>query len=140
MSTSSSAATTAQGKHTERARAVRAFIADAKRLAPVAANAGREQLQEVAQRLQALGLRRDLFPAEAFPLVPGRPTSIYRLAEDIDGGYALYLSLGEPGRAQPPHDHTTWAIIAGVAGDERNEVYARAKSADPLREIGRAHV
>lgn len=134
MSTSSSAATTAQGKHTERARAVRAFIADAKRLAPVAANARREQLQEIAQRLQALGLRRDLFPAEAFPVVPGRPTSIYRLAEDIDGGYALYLSLGEPGRAQPPHDHTTWAIIAGVAGDERNEVYARAKSADPLRD------
>jgi len=128
------APTPAHSKHTERAQAVRAFIADARRLAPDAANATRAQLQEVAQRLQALGLRRDLFPAAAFPLTPGRPSTIYRLAEDADGGYALYLSLGEPGKAQPPHDHTTWAIIAGVAGDERNEVYARTKTADPLRD------
>ena len=134
MSTSTPAAAAAHTTHSGRAQAVRAFIAEAKRLAPAAAGATRGQLEEVAQRLQALGLRRDLFPAEVFPPVPGRPSSIYRLAEDIDGGYALYLSVGEAGKAQPPHDHTTWAIIAGVAGNERNEVYARSRSADPLRD------
>ena len=135
MSTHSPAAAPAASKHTERAQAVLAFIAEAKRLAPDRARATPDQLRQVAERLEALGRRRDLFPPEAFSVVPGRPASIYRLAEDVDGGYALYLSLGEPGKAQPPHDHTTWAIIAGVAGVERNEVYARRKSADPARDI-----
>ncbi|MDF3942481.1 rhodanese-like domain-containing protein [Achromobacter denitrificans] len=134
MSTHSPAAAPAASKHTERAQAVLAFIAEAKRLAPDSARATPDQLRQVAERLEALGRRRDLFPPEAFSVVPGRPASIYRLAEDADGGYALYLSLGEPGKAQPPHDHTTWAIIAGVAGVERNEVYARRKSADPARD------
>ncbi|WP_338878638.1 rhodanese-like domain-containing protein [Achromobacter veterisilvae] len=134
MSTSAQAAAPAISKHTERAQAVRAFIAQVRQLAPDAARATPEQLSKVAALLEDLGRRRELFPPEAFTVVPGRPASIYRLAEDIDGGYALYLSLGEPGKAQPPHDHTTWAIIAGVRGNERNEVYARAKSADPLRD------
>jgi rhodanese-related sulfurtransferase/predicted metal-dependent enzyme (double-stranded beta helix superfamily) len=134
MSTSAKTAAPALSKHTERAQAVRAFIAQVRQLAPDAAQATPAQLAQVATLLEALGQRRDLFSAEAFAVVPGRPTSIYRLAEDIDGGYALYLSLGEPGKAQPPHDHTTWAIIAGVNGNERNEVYARASSQDPLRD------
>ncbi|CAB3629149.1 rhodanese-like domain-containing protein [Achromobacter pestifer] len=134
MSISTQAAAPALNKHTERARAVRAFIDQVRQLAPDAAHATSEQLAKVATLLEALGQRRDLFATEAFAVVPGRPTAIYRLAEDIDGGYALYLSLGEPGKAQPPHDHTTWAIIAGVNGNERNEVYARATSQDPLRD------
>ncbi|WP_447919663.1 rhodanese-like domain-containing protein [Achromobacter aegrifaciens] len=120
---------------TVRAEAVREFIEQARRLAPDAARATREQLGQVATLLEALGRRRELFPEEAFTVVPGRPTAIYRLSEDLDGGYALYLSLGEPGKAQPPHDHTTWAIIAGVHGNERNEVYARERGADPLRDV-----
>ena len=134
MSTSAQTAAPALSKHTERAQAVRAFIAQVRQLAPDAAQATPAQLARVATLLEALGQRRDLFSADAFAVVPGRPTSIYRLAEDIDGGYALYLSLGEPGKAQPPHDHTTWAIIAGVNGNERNEVYARASTQDPLRD------
>ena len=121
--------------HNQRAQAVREFIAHARRLAPDAASATREQLAQVATLLEALGRRRELFPEEAFAVVPGRPTAIYRLAEDLDGGHALYLSLGSPGKAQPPHDHTTWAIIAGVQGNERNEVYARERGADPLRDV-----
>ncbi|WP_241144619.1 rhodanese-like domain-containing protein, partial [Achromobacter xylosoxidans] len=111
------------------------FIAQVKALVPDPARATPEQLAPVARLLETLGRRAELFPAESFAVVPGRPTSIYRLAEDADGGYALYLSLGEPGKAQPPHDHTTWAIIAGVAGNERNEVYARSAGAEPGRDV-----
>ncbi|MGS1011666.1 rhodanese-like domain-containing protein [Achromobacter anxifer] len=134
MSTSV-APSAAEHIHNQRAEAVREFIAQARRLAPDAASATRAQLAEVATLLEALGQRRELFPAETFAVVPGRPTAIYRLAEDLDGGHALYLSLGAPGKAQPPHDHTTWAIIAGVQGNERNEVYARERSADSLRDV-----
>lgn len=135
MSTHPDAAAAAFRHDTERARAVRDFIAQVKALVPDPARATPEQLAPVARLLETLGRRAELFPAEAFAVVPGRPTSIYRLAEDADGGYALYLSLGEPGKAQPPHDHTTWAIIAGVAGNERNEVYARSAGAEPGRDV-----
>jgi rhodanese-related sulfurtransferase/predicted metal-dependent enzyme (double-stranded beta helix superfamily) len=121
-------------KHSERAEAVRAFISQVRKWVPDAAHATPQGLTQVAALLEALGLRSDLFPAEEFALVPERPASLYRLAEDVDGGYALYLSLGGPGKAQPPHDHTTWAIIAGVHGNERNEVYSRAATDDPLRD------
>lgn len=135
MSTHPDAAAAAFRHDTERARAVRDFIAQVKALVPDPARATPEQLAPVARLLETLGRRAELFPAEAFGVVPGRPTSIYRLAEDADGGYALYLSLGEPGKAQPPHDHTTWAIIAGVAGNERNEVYARSAGAELGRDV-----
>ena len=114
---------------TTRSRAVAAFIADVRAILPDPARATPAQLEAAAALLRGLAARTELFAAEAFALQPGRPASIYRLAEDTDGAYALYLSLGEAGKAQPPHDHTTWAIIAGVRGDERNEVYARGPGA-----------
>ncbi|MFS9668987.1 cysteine dioxygenase, partial [Klebsiella pneumoniae] len=66
---------------------------------------------------------------------------VYRLSEDLGGRYALYLSTGLPGKSQPPHDHTTWAIIAGVEGVERNVFFKRGKTDDPLRDtlaVGRS--
>jgi len=119
---------------TTRSRAVAAFIADVRAVLPDPVRATPAQLDAAAALLRGLAGRAELFAAEAFPVHPERPGTIYRLAEDTDGAYALYLSLGEVGKAQPPHDHTTWAIIAGVRGDERNEVYARAATADPARD------
>ena len=55
----------------------------------------------------------------------GADGGIYRLAEDPDHRFALYASAGGAGKKVPPHNHTTWAIIAGVHGAERNVVYDR---------------
>ncbi len=30
-----------------------------------------------------------------------------------------------PKRGTPPHDHGTWAVVAGIDGPERNEFYER---------------
>ena len=87
-------------------------------------------LDAIAEELIALGLRRELFPAEHFPLPPNG-SAIFRLAEDSDGRFALYLSAKPPGGPVPPHDHTTWAVIAGVQGAEHNVVYDRAPAAEP---------
>jgi rhodanese-related sulfurtransferase/predicted metal-dependent enzyme (double-stranded beta helix superfamily) len=118
-----------------RARAIDLFLAQARALlADGAAKLDDTALKRVADALVRLGLREDLFPTAHFPVDAARPAQVYRLAEDADGGFALYLSAGLPGKAQPPHDHTTWAIIAGVSGQERNVIYARGATTDSARD------
>jgi predicted metal-dependent enzyme (double-stranded beta helix superfamily) len=82
-------------------------------------------LERLKPVLIALATRSELFPPAQFPVPPGRPGSIYRLTEDGDRRFALYASAGVAGKKQPPHNHTTWAVIAGVFGDEHNVVYRR---------------
>ena len=124
--------------------AVAAFIAEARQLLERAEPADRETLQTVARALERLGAQRDLFPSAQFPVSADNPAQVYRLSEDLDGRYALYVSAGLPGKAQPPHDHTTWAIIAGITGNERNVFYRREATDDPARdrltETGRSDV
>jgi rhodanese-related sulfurtransferase/predicted metal-dependent enzyme (double-stranded beta helix superfamily) len=85
----------------------------------------RGSLDRIKAELIALASRTELFPAAHFANIPGRSGTIYHLAEDADGRFALYGSAGVPGKAQPPHNHTTWASIAGVYGDEHNVFYER---------------
>ena len=90
----------------------------------------RASLDRIKAELIALASRSELFPPAHFTNIPGRPGTIYHLAEDIDGRFALYGSAGVPGKAQPPHNHTTWASIAGVYGDEHNVFYDRVDDGD----------
>lgn len=117
-----------------RTAAVADFIAQARRLVPDPERATPEQLRAVATLLERLGTQRALFAAEHFPVSAQNPAQIYRLSEDAGGRYALYLSTGLPGKSQPPHDHTTWAIIAGVTGNERNVFFRRDKTPDATRD------
>jgi len=108
----------------ERARAVGELIG---RVRAIEATNGvtRASLDRIKADLIALASRTELFPATHFANNPGRAGTIYHLAEDPDGRFALYGSAGVPGKAQPPHNHTTWASIAGVFGDEHNVFYER---------------
>lgn len=82
-------------------------------------------LDAVKAELIALASREELFPAAHFPVRAGGFGSVYRIAEDADGRFALYGSAGMPGKFQPAHNHTTWAVIAGVRGVEHNVIYQR---------------
>jgi rhodanese-related sulfurtransferase/predicted metal-dependent enzyme (double-stranded beta helix superfamily) len=82
-------------------------------------------LDKIRERLIGLATRTELFPEASFPIPAGAVGRAYRLAEDPDHRFALYASAGSPGRAAPPHNHTTWAVIAGVYGEEHNVFYRR---------------
>jgi len=85
-----------------------------------------ECLEKIKNLVTELASQTELFPWEHFPLGEGAAPRVYRLSEDADGRFALYASVGAPGKSQPPHNHTTWAVISGVYGDEHNVFYRRS--------------
>ncbi len=105
----------------ERARAVRQLVDHAREIEK--SGVTHANLDKIGGLLAGLARRADLFPQDEFPL--GSDGGIYRLSEDPDHRFALYASAGGPGKKVPPHNHTTWAVIAGVHGAERNVVYDR---------------
>ena len=101
----------------------------------------RASLERIKRRLQRLAARKELFPDEDFP--PPAPggmlkSCLYRVAEDDDHRFALYVNASLGGHSTPAHNHTTWAVIVGVSGEELNRFYDRAQKG--VREKGQAVV
>lgn len=86
---------------------------------------GIAQSQCITQLMQELAGQSALWDSADFPIAEDRLWQAYLLHENADGSHALYAVAMRPGHAQPPHDHTTWAVIAGVRGKERNSLYRR---------------
>ncbi|MBM3598920.1 MAG: hypothetical protein FJX35_11940 [Alphaproteobacteria bacterium] len=82
-------------------------------------------LDRIKPELINLASQTALFPPGHFPVPQGRTGMIYRLSEDADRRFALYASAGVAGKKAQPHNHTTWAVISGVFGDEHNVFYKR---------------
>jgi len=124
-------------KLAERRREIDAALAD---IRAIEAREGitRSSLAKIRQRLIRLAARTDLFTVEDFPPpAPGgaRQSCLYRLAEDADYRYALYANSSRGGYATPAHNHTTWAVIVGVTGEELNRFYERTAD-NGVREKG----
>ena len=49
----------------------------------------------------------------------------FLLHEEPDHSLAVLVVNWLPGRGAPPHDHGTWAVVAGVEGLEKNVSYRR---------------
>jgi predicted metal-dependent enzyme (double-stranded beta helix superfamily) len=122
----------------ERKREIDAAVADVR---AIEAREGvtRESLERIKQRLTRLAARQDLFSAQDFPppAAGGKLKScLYRVAEDADHRFALYVNATLGGHHTPAHNHTTWAVIVGVSGEELNCFYDRAEDGG-VREKGR---
>lgn len=116
------------GHHTDiatwRREAVAATIEDIRRI-ETSEGIDYDSLEKISELLFDLAARKELFPDDDFPLGPDRASNIHLLQEDPDGRFALYMSVGTGGKLTPPHNHTTWAVIAAVQGRELNLLYDR---------------
>ncbi len=55
----------------------------------------------------------------------GNAAGIYALHEEPDHSLAIFVVTWLPGDETPPHDHGTWAVIAGLDGHETNHWWKR---------------
>ncbi|MGH8720975.1 MAG: cysteine dioxygenase [Burkholderiales bacterium] len=125
----------------ERRKEIAATVADIREIER-RDGVNRESLDKIKARLIKLAARAELFTAEDFPPpAPGgkRHSCLYRLSEDADHRFALYANSARGGHGTPAHNHTTWAVIVGVSGEELNRLYDRAV-AGGVREKGSAVV
>lgn len=86
----------------------------------------RPSLDAIMDELKALAANEALFPSAEFAPPPAgeKGSRRYLLHEDPGGRFALYLNALNPGNETKPHDHTTWAVVVAVDGEELNKVYA----------------
>ncbi|CAB3676286.1 MAG: cysteine dioxygenase family protein [Achromobacter sp.] len=131
--------TTESSVSLERRQQVQDALADIRGLL-AAAPLSRDLLARITTRLEQLAQQRALFPAAEFaPPAPGQgvgASTRYRLnPDDAAGEPALYLNSINPGKTTLPHNHTTWAVIVALSGQELNRVYRRS---DDGSQAGRA--
>jgi predicted metal-dependent enzyme (double-stranded beta helix superfamily) len=120
---------------TDRAQAVAATVARVRAI-EAAHGVTRASLDAIMAELQGLAAQQHLFPSAEFPPPPEgeKGSKRYLLQEDEGGRFALYMLALNPGNETKPHDHTTWAVVVAVAGEELNKVYARTDDgSDPER-------
>ncbi len=87
----------------------------------------RPALAAMMAELMSLAGQEHLFPTAEFVPPPNgeKGSKRYLLQEDGDNRFALYLNALNPGNSTKPHDHTTWAVVVAVEGQELNKVYER---------------
>lgn len=96
----------------------------------------REALDAIKAELMNLAGQEHLFPSAEFPPPPNgeKGSNRYLLREEDNHRFALYLNALNPGNETKPHDHTTWAVVVAVDGQELNKVYKRLDDgSDPDR-------
>jgi len=95
-----------------------AAMAEIRSLAALGADAG---LEDVAVLLRRIASSQSWQAAPWHAAAPGEE-SLYTL-DVMPGGASLYLVSDGQGVTSPPHEHGTWAVIAGVRGTEANVLY-----------------
>ncbi|WP_051236289.1 hypothetical protein [Ottowia thiooxydans] len=108
-----------------RAAAVERTIEQVRALVSDCQDVGIATSQGICDLMGRLAADSDLWVGGDFPVPEDKLWQAYQLHEDPDGSYAMYAVAMKPGHQQPPHNHTTWAAIAGVRGSERNTLYVR---------------
>ncbi len=99
-----------------------------------------QTLQKIKNELIELASDKHLFRLEDFPPPEeeGKKNNcLYRLSEDADHRFALYANAASGAVKAPPHDHTTWAVIVGIYGQEENRFYRKTEIAP---EVNATHI
>lgn len=127
MQTTLEISETTQARAKQRAAAIAETVATVRQI-ETRNGVNRKSLEAIKSELLKLAARTELFPVEDFPppaSSAGNPSCLYLLSEDQDHRFALYANSTDRRYVNAPHNHTTWAVIVGVHGEEPNKFYRR---------------
>ena len=104
------------------------FVADLR-----AATAGADAERAVVERVKPLVARFAASPgwrkSAYYECDPDQGFGIHVLHEDPGHGLWVIAVSWLPHRGPPPHNHGTWAVIAGIDGEEKNILWRRRAGA-----------
>jgi predicted metal-dependent enzyme (double-stranded beta helix superfamily) len=80
------------------------------------------RVRPIAQRL---ALDRSWLRPEHYTCTVEQGFGVHLLHEEPDHTLAVFAASWLPGRGAPPHNHGTWAVVAGVDGPETNVFWKR---------------
>lgn len=85
-------------------------------------------LKKIEKAMVEIANKKEYWCEEEFPAPKdGKVQTRYLISKDDDDSYALYLNVMHTGKVTPPHNHTTWACISAVEGEEYNYLYDTEK-------------
>jgi predicted metal-dependent enzyme (double-stranded beta helix superfamily) len=84
-----------------------------------------EIIRQVGPLAQRMALEKTWLQDKHYVTDAEQGFGTFLLHEEPDHSLAVFVVNWLPGRGAPPHDHGTWAVVAGVEGIERNIRYRR---------------
>jgi predicted metal-dependent enzyme (double-stranded beta helix superfamily) len=82
-------------------------------------------IAEVSPLARELALARSWLAPRHYECDPGQGFGVHLLHEEPDHTLAVFAASWLPGRRAPPHNHGTWAVVAGADGAETNVFWER---------------
>jgi predicted metal-dependent enzyme (double-stranded beta helix superfamily) len=84
-----------------------------------------EIIRRVRPLARDLALARTWLEPGHYQGDPAQGFGVHLLHEEADHTLAVFAASWLPGRGAPPHNHGTWAVVAGVDGLEKNVFWKR---------------
>ena len=100
------------------------YVEDLRRITRETSNED-EIIGRVGPLAQRLTLDKAWLQQKHYEANPEQGFGTFLLHEEPDHSLAVLVINWLPGRGAPPHDHGTWAVVAGVDGLETNVSYRR---------------
>lgn len=102
-----------------------AYVADLRRITAATAEYAKI-FDEVTPLASRLALAKDAWlKPQHYETDAEQGFGLHLLHEEPDHSLAVFAVAWAPHDGTPPHDHGTWAVVAGVVGVERNVKYNR---------------
>jgi predicted metal-dependent enzyme (double-stranded beta helix superfamily) len=116
---------------TGRTDAIEQLVADLRDIT-TATRDPREIVAQVGPLVRDLALAKSWLEAKHYDCDPRQGFGAHLLHEEQDHALAIFAGAWLPGRGAPPHNHGTWAVVAGVIGAERNTLWTRVDDGSRL--------
>ncbi len=99
----------------------------------------RKIIAQVRPLARRLALAKTWLKPEHYQCNADQGFGVHLLHEEPDHTLAVFAVSWLPGRGAPPHNHGTWAVVAGVDGPEENAFWDRTddRSRDGYAELSK---